>query len=251
MKNNNSTIFVVIALIVLILSSIGINTLNKNQNLSSSSSSSSTTTSLSTSLNSVASVGTSITSATIVDNKVVARDTCGLSAPATEGPYYVSGTTELKDGNLNYDNLSGTKVRISGYIYEGATGTVPVSGAKIEIWHADDSGSYHPESNGSITKYTTSQISLRGYVLSDANGYYSYTTIAPGKYEGRARHLHIKASAEGYKTITSQLIFPAVAGDRDLPTTDNIARSLPECNDISLAVVDGIEQGAYNFRIEK
>ena len=109
----------------------------------------------------------------------------GLTQQVTQGPYYVTGTNKLTDGNLNYDNQKGKKIKVQGYVYVGATGTTPVAGAKIEIWHADDSGNYHPNSNGAASGYKSSELSLRGYVLTDDKGYYEYTTIYPGEYTGR------------------------------------------------------------------
>jgi protocatechuate 3,4-dioxygenase beta subunit len=70
----------------------------------------------------------------------------GLTQPATQGPYYVSGTSQLVNGNLNPENLAGKRIKIKGYVYAGASGTSPIAGAKIEVWQADDSGSYHPNS---------------------------------------------------------------------------------------------------------
>lgn len=44
---------------------------------------------------------------------------CGYTRQTTEGPYYISGTSQLTNGNLNYDNLSGTPLVIAGYVYGG------------------------------------------------------------------------------------------------------------------------------------
>lgn len=88
---------------------------------------------------------------------------CGLTKAVTEGPYYVSGTSELAHNNLNYDSLSGTAIQLAGHVYAGADGTTPVKNAKIEVWQADDSGSYHPNANGAASSYSADQISLRGY----------------------------------------------------------------------------------------
>ena len=47
------------------------------------------------------------------------KKACGLTAEVTEGPYFVSGTDALPDGNLNYSNLPGEPLSISGHVYEG------------------------------------------------------------------------------------------------------------------------------------
>ena len=81
----------------------------------------------------------------------VSGDSGALTAGVTEGPYYVSGTAELVDGELNYTNLPGDPIKVSGYVYGGVGTSTPLAGAIVDIWHADSSGSYHPNSNGQAT----------------------------------------------------------------------------------------------------
>lgn len=119
--------------------------------------------------------GTSTDSSAETGDQSTADDT-GLTMQVTQGPYYVTGTSQLTNGILNYDNLTGTPIKVQGYVYAGATGATPIAGAKVEIWHADDTGNYHPNSNGSASNYSSDEISLRGYVLTDENGYYEYNT---------------------------------------------------------------------------
>ncbi|XEC96387.1 hypothetical protein AB6A23_07535 [Paenibacillus tarimensis] len=176
-------------------------------------------------------------------------DDTGLTQEVTQGPYYVTGTGELTDGNLNYDNLTGDIIKVQGYVYAGATGTTPIAGAKVEIWHADDSGSYHPNDNGPAGNYSEAEISLRGYVLTDENGYYEYTTIYPGEYTGRTRHIHTNTTAEGYKGVITQLIIPSLNGDRMTADQDNIAQSLPEYNQVTFTDVDGVPTTTFNYRL--
>lgn len=178
-----------------------------------------------------------------------AADDSGLTQQVTQGPYYVTGTNELTDGNLNYDSLTGETIKVKGYVYAGETGTTPVAGAKIDIWHADDSGNYHPNSNGAASSYSDSEISLRGYVLTDENGYYEYTTIYPGEYTGRTRHIHTNTTADGYKGVITQLIIPSLEGDGMTADEDNIAQSLPAYNQVTFTTVDGVPTTTFNYRI--
>jgi protocatechuate 3,4-dioxygenase beta subunit len=176
---------------------------------------------------------------------------CGYTRAVTEGPYDVTGTNLLTNNNLNYDNLGGTPLVIAGYVYSGTDNKTPVANAKVEIWHADDSGSYHPNANGAASKYNPSQISLRGYVLTDSTGYYSFTTIYPGEYSGRARHIHVKASIDGYQPIISQIIM-SLPGDKMASTEDQIARALDSsCSAPSITNINGVDQGFYNFWLQK
>lgn len=176
-------------------------------------------------------------------------DDSGLTQEVTQGPYYVTGTSQLTDGNLNYDSLAGTKIKVQGYVYAGAEGTTPVAGAKIEVWHADDSGNYHPNSNGAASNYGSDEISLRGYVLTDENGYYEYTTIYPGEYTGRTRHIHTNTTADGYKGVITQLIIPSLDGDQMPADQDNIAQSLPAYNRVVFTDADGVPTTNFNYRI--
>lgn len=179
-----------------------------------------------------------------------AKASCGITASTTDGPYYIANTAELKEGDLNYGNLAGTPIKVSGYVFAGADNTTPVDGAKVEIWQADNDGQYHPESNGDAAQYTADQLSLRGYVTTDKYGYYEFTSIFPGEYEGRVRHIHVRASADGYQAVTTQLITP-LSGDKVAPGDDMIASSLPSCNQLSFANENGIKTAEFNFNLAK
>lgn len=172
----------------------------------------------------------------------------GLTVGVTEGPYYVSGTGLLADGNLSL-GFSGTAIRVSGKVYSGASGTKAIAGAKIELWQADDGGNYHPQGNGAATKYAASQIGLRGYIVSAADGSYSFTSIYPGYYEGRARHIHFRVTAEGYAPVTSQLIFYPKAGDGVTYSTDSIAQSLPSSQILKMNEASSPYQGTFDIRL--
>lgn len=126
---------------------------------------------------------------------------CGATDSATEGPFFVQNTAETV--NLNSLNLSGTPMNLSGKIYDKTTGN-PIVDAKVEIWHADNAGVYHPEGDGDIKKYPANQVTLRGFVISNANGDYSVRSIKPGLYTGRRRHIHCKITVLGYLTLTTQ-----------------------------------------------
>jgi protocatechuate 3,4-dioxygenase beta subunit len=158
------------------------------------------------------------------------KKVCGITAEVTEGPYYVSGMGPLKNGNLNYTNLPGDPLLVTGVVYEGLDNTKPLANTIVDIWHADNSGSYQPNANGAKTKYTMSQLALRGYVTTNAKGAYSFTTVYPGKYNGRTRHIHIKIRAAGYSELTTQLIVPSLNGDDITFDDDTVSKGLPNCH---------------------
>ncbi len=183
-------------------------------------------------------------------SNIPVSENCGITKNVTEGPYYVSGTGQLTNGNLNYSTLAGTPVVISGHVYGGADGNTPVANAKIELWQADDGGNYHPNGNGTLQAVGQSNISLRGYIVTNSAGEYTFSTIYPGYYEGRARHIHFKASADGFASVTSQLIFYPKAGDGVTYSTDSIAQSLPSCNLIKVDESVSPETGHYDIRLQ-
>lgn len=133
------------------------------------------------------------------------NEDCGITKSDMLGPYYVSGTSQLT--NLNTRNLSGDKIIVTGIIYGGSGINTPIANAMIEVWHADDKGVYHPIGNGNVSNYQPSRITLRGYVITDANGKYAFESIRPGFYSGRPRHFHYKITANGYRNLITQIYF--------------------------------------------
>jgi protocatechuate 3,4-dioxygenase beta subunit len=177
------------------------------------------------------------------------KQACGLTVEATEGPYHVSGMMELKDGNLNSTKLAGVPIEISGHVYEGLDAAKPLTGAAVEIWHADSDGSYHPNGNGPASNYKPEEIALRGFVLTNADGKYRFDTIYPGEYSGRTRHIHFKIRAAGKPELTTQLIVPAKPGDTLTFDDDDIAEGLPNCQLLTLDETSSPAKAAFDFRL--
>ena len=172
---------------------------------------------------------------------------CGLTPATTAGPYYISGSPLLTDGNLNYTNLAGTPMKISGYVYGGVDNTKPLVGAKVEIWQADNAGQYHPQAQGEAAQFG-GQLGLRGYVVTDAKGYYEFSSIFPAEYEGRVRHIHARASDGGYRPVVTQMI-AYQPGDKVTPQQDDIAADLPSCNMLKFTDAGGVRTSAFDFHL--
>jgi len=148
---------------------------------------------------------------------------------------------------LNYTHLPGEPIKISGHVLGGADGTVPLAGAKIEIWQADSRGSYHPEGSGEAAKYRDRDMALRGYVVADGAGAYEFKSIYPGHYSGRTRHIHVRASAAGHRQLTTQMIVPPKPGDETTPETDFIARWLRPADFVTFADENGVRTARFDF----
>jgi protocatechuate 3,4-dioxygenase beta subunit len=123
----------------------------------------------------------------------------GCTAPATptlaqtEGPYYLAGAPELAD--LVTEGMAGTRLTYTGIVVE--TSCAPIAGARVETWQADGAG-----------VYDNADYTLRGWVLTDAEGRFTIRTVVPGEYPGRTEHIHVKVTPPGGATLTTQMYFP-------------------------------------------
>lgn len=135
----------------------------------------------------------------------------------TEGPFFADENLNRSDliaGTTRASVISGLPVtlRIGVYTLSGGVAK-PLSGAQVDIWHADAIGVYSDEADGQIqSESTAGQTWLRGYQVTDASGMANFRTIYPGWYQGRTAHIHFKVrtySAAGSKTheFTSQFFF--------------------------------------------
>ncbi|RCG29954.1 dioxygenase [Sphaerisporangium album] len=110
--------------------------------------------------------------------------------PQTEGPYF-------KPNSPQRTTLpgTGTPLTISGYVF--GLSCRPLPNVLLDFWQADRNGAYD-----------NSGFNFRGHQYTDANGAYKLTTIVPGLYPGRTRHIHVKAQAPNKPVLTTQLYFP-------------------------------------------
>jgi protocatechuate 3,4-dioxygenase beta subunit len=134
--------------------------------------------------------------------------TCILTAALTEGPFFVDD--KLNRSDIRTDPTTGV---VSAGIPLALTFNVqrvassactPLTGAYLDVWHCDSTGTYSDVS-GSSRRF------LRGYQITDANGVAAFTSIYPGWYSGRAVHIHFKlrlyAGTNKTYEFTSQFFF--------------------------------------------
>ncbi|MCB0805763.1 MAG: hypothetical protein KDC05_08175 [Bacteroidales bacterium] len=124
-----------------------------------------------------------------------------------EGPFYTPNPPFLADGMLAGSNEPGTRLIITGQVRNLDCSEV-IPETRIDLWQADDAGAY--DNNG---------FNLRGYVLSNSQGFYMFETVLPGHYPNggsyRPSHIHVKITPPGFETLTTQLYFE---GDEYIPT---------------------------------
>ena len=144
----------------------------------------------------------------------------------TEGPYFKTNSPERT--SLVDDGVQGTVLTITGQVLS-QDGT-PVANTLLDFWQANASGAY--DNSG----YT-----LRGHQYPDANGQYSLTTVVPGLYTGRTRHIHVKVQAPNSPMLTTQLYFSGEARN----ATDGIFDPSLVLNQQTNP--DGTESATFNF----
>jgi len=123
-----------------------------------------------------------------------------------EGPFYKPDAPVRS--LLLEPGTAGTPLTISGRVLD--THGRPIKGALLDVWHADNTGTY--DNRG---------FRLRGRLYTDDEGRYTLRTIKPLNYgdpgDMRAAHIHVKASFENSPVLTTQLYFKGDPWNRHDP----------------------------------
>lgn len=140
---------------------------------------------------------------------------CLLTPTQTEGPFFFDTGLERRDIR---DGKQGALLELALRVVD-AESCEPISGALVEVWHADAAGVYSAfDTSQGNSGNATGQAFLRGFQASDSAGLVEFLTVYPGWYPGRTPHIHIMvllASAgqrEG-PLLTTQLYFPETITD--------------------------------------
>lgn len=120
---------------------------------------------------------------------------CRPTGADAEGPFYKPGAPRT--------TATGSGLTVQGRLL-GAPDCRPLEGGKIEWWQTNRQGRYDDAHRGSQTV--------------GPEGTYRFSTDYPGVYPGRPPHIHFKAFASGYRTLTTQLYLRA--GDETEVTFD-------------------------------
>jgi protocatechuate 3,4-dioxygenase beta subunit len=117
----------------------------------------------------------------------------------TAGPFFKPRSPERT--SLLEPGMKGTRLELSGRVL--GRNCRPIAGALVDFWHADDGGAY--DNDG---------FRLRGHQYTDDHGGYRLSTILPGVYTGRTRHIHVRVQPAGGQVLTTQLYFPGEKRNR-------------------------------------
>jgi protocatechuate 3,4-dioxygenase beta subunit len=180
--------------------------------------------------------GTSTTSTTASSGASSSTTACLVESSTTRGPYFVdtindsnnvasAGTPyaidtlipQRSDIRSDTEGSAGTQqglpLVLNLTLYDASCSSV-ISGARVDIWHANAHGAYSDIKNATNDNGAdhTGQNFLRGYQFSDSTGLVTFTTVYPGAYSGRCPHIHLKIrifNSDGAVTTenTTQLFF--------------------------------------------
>jgi protocatechuate 3,4-dioxygenase beta subunit len=147
--------------------------------------------------------------------------------PQTEGPYFKPNSPARS--SLLEPGMNGTVLTVTGRVFAART-CRPLGQVLLDFWQCDAAGVY--DNRG---------YRLRGHQYTTTNGGFSLTTIWPGLYPGRTRHIHLKLQAPYQRILTTQLYFPGEPRNSRDPIFD--PRLLMEISNNP----DGTRNGVFDF----
>lgn len=147
---------------------------------------------------------------------VVPEETNGpFPADGTNGPNVLTNSlayrTDIRSDFDGTDVQPGTPLTLTMTLLDREC--APLDGYYVYIWHCNAGGHYSAYSGGSNGGNYSSNTFLRGIAQTDADGQVTFTTIFPGRYSGRATHIHVEVYATSSPShsevvATTQLAFP-------------------------------------------
>lgn len=147
------------------------------------------------------------------------RKPSGASESTVLGPFHVPDAPELPMGSDICLDQKGEPMLVKGRIL--GTDGQPVSGAKIDVWQANDEGFYDVQQKGLQPDFN-----LRGVFRTGADGTYHFRGVKPkfypipddgpvgrmleklGRHPYRPAHLHYILEAVGFETLITHIFDP-------------------------------------------
>ena len=130
----------------------------------------------------------------------------------------------------------GERLIVAGRVFD-SDGVTPVPAASLYVYHTDVKGYYTPGTNDNRNPR------LRGYMRTDAQGRYEFSTIKPGSYPNNSvpAHIHYIVTAAGYNERVFEIVFE---GDPFL--NDRVRREAAnEWSGFSLRRLEKDQQGVW------
>jgi len=121
---------------------------------------------------------------------------CGdrsITPAQTPGPFY-SPNSPLRQSLVEPDTV-GARIVVTGRVL--SQDCQPLAGCLLDFWQTDAEGNYDNQGYG-----------FRGHQFTDGQGGYRLSTVVPGRYPGRTRHLHVRVQPKDGPILTTQLYLP-------------------------------------------
>ena len=157
---------------------------------------------------------------------------CGRTENDMLGPFYEPGTPMVT--RICSQEPYNKSLIVHGHVLQEFC-EKKISGAKIEIWQAGIDGLYKSD--------------CRGYVLSNDDGYFRFSTVHPGHYllapgsnNYRASHIHYRVSHSSYQTLVTQQYF---TGDKI--TNQQVASLMSTILPVNENEPNGDDKVVFNF----
>jgi protocatechuate 3,4-dioxygenase beta subunit len=135
---------------------------------------------------------------------------CSVTPHQELGPFPPMKFRTQADHDIDLTHVAGKTGKAAGKIIrvEGSimdADCKPVRDAVVEVWQANHYGKYNHEfdPNGTDDPF------FQGWAQAVTNekGKYSFTTVLPGIYGRRTRHIHFKVARRGFHELVTQLYF--------------------------------------------
>ncbi|AWN53073.1 intradiol ring-cleavage dioxygenase [Methylobacterium sp. 17Sr1-1] len=140
----------------------------------------------------------------------------GATETTVLGPFYVEEAPERPNGADIAGPLEGTPLLVTGSV-ASADGR-PLAGATVDVWHADDDGSYDVQQLDAL-----GGLAGRAQFRTDAQGRFHFWSVMPAWYPipadgpvgemlnatsrhpNRPAHVHFMIAAPGYETLITHV----------------------------------------------
>ena len=139
-----------------------------------------------------------LTAATAVAGAFIAPATlaeCRATSRATQGPFWRANAPFTNDLRRE----GGTPIVVAGTVRDART-CKPLPNALLDVWQADHHGKYDLD-------YRGDEIFGRARIRAGSDGAFSFATTRPAPYGSRPAHIHFIVSADGRKSLVTQLYF--------------------------------------------
>ena len=106
---------------------------------------------------------------------------CPPTQPGALGPFYKPNAPVRDSVGYGYE-LRGSVM--------SSRDCAPIPKARIELWMAGPDGDYRDD--------------YRAMVIANESGEYRFESHPPPSYSGRPPHIHVRVTADGFKTLVTQ-----------------------------------------------